>query len=173
MEIDTKAGEITEICRSMGVISVRIRWRCGAPQWHRSRYAVWSLHANVYGPIRTRIVCRCRQFPVSMAMQDSIGGQIGVPVAQTKPLAIRRTSRIWPMQRRSPLTALQASVSSRRFEIRSINSHGRSRASGENSAKLAARRLCVDRECSDDSCFDENYVPATLNLAQSFLDRRS
>lgn len=78
-----------------------------------------------------------------------------------------------PMQRRSPLTALRASVPSRRFEIRSINNHGRSRASGENSAKLAARRLCVDRERSDDSSFDENYVPATLNLAQSFLDRRS
>lgn len=78
-----------------------------------------------------------------------------------------------PMQRRSPLTALQASVSSRRFEIRSINNHGRSRASGENSAKLAARRLRIDRERSDDSSFDENYVPATLNLARCFLDRRS
>lgn len=70
-------------------------------------------------------------------------------------------------------SALQASVSSRRFEIRSINNHGRSRASGENSAKLAARRLRIDRERSDDSSFDENYVPATLNLARCFLDRRS
>lgn len=65
----------------MNVINVEIRWEAATTP---PRYAVWSSHANVYGPIRVRIVS------LSAALQtlwssNSSHPRLGIG-RQTKPL---------------------------------------------------------------------------------------
>lgn len=126
----------------MNVINVEIRWEAATTP---PRYAVWSSHANVYGPIRVRIVS------LSAALQtlwssNSSHPRLGIGRAnKAASRSIPRTRGFVEGKSSNRDHRSRHGVSLPTSEIRSINNHEWSMVAAKIRAKLVNRELWIDR----------------------------
>lgn len=135
---------------SMTVINVEIRWEAATTP---PRYAVWSSHANVYGPIRARIVSLSAALQ-SLWSSNSSHPRLGIgrankaasrSIPRTRGFGEGKSSNRDHRSRHGAFLPPSDPPPDHRSEIRSINNHEWSTVAAKIRAKLVNRELWIDR----------------------------